>query len=36
VLAFLESEALGRVVTIDEMLQAESLPHQAIIEKELA
>ncbi len=33
-LGFLESELLGRTLSMDELLQAESMPHQALIEAE--
>ena len=33
-LGFLESELLGRTLTMDELLQADSMPHQALIEAE--
>ena len=36
VLSFLESEQLGRMVSIDEVLQGETMPYQRALEKELS
>lgn len=36
ILGFLESELLGRTLSMDELLEADTMPHQALIEAELA